>query len=207
MVKVKVCGMTNERDVREAVELKVWAVGFIFVKDSRRYIFPKKAKELIRLLTPEVLPVGVFVNEKKEAIKKIVNFCGLKAVQLHGDESPDFCLKMRQKKWRVIKAFRVGPDFRVQDTESYQVDWMMFDAFSKKIYGGTGKTFDWKLLRSIKNKRRLILSGGLNPENVSQAIRMVQPFAVDVSSGIERQPGVKCHRKMTEFFNNIRQQT
>ncbi len=202
MVRVKICGITNREDALKAAELGAWALGFIFTKKSPRYISPFKAKKIIEALPPFVTPVGVFVNQSEGAIKDIMNFCGISTIQLHGDESPQMCGRLG-KKYKVIKAFRVKEDFNISGLGEYPVAAYLMDTFAEDSFGGSGKTFNWDILKGRTLPKPVILSGGLNPENVAAAVEALHPFAVDVSSGVEKEPGKKDFGKMEEFFSGI----
>ncbi len=200
-VKVKVCGMTNLNDVQVAVEAGTDAVGFIFYKKSPRFVNVKTVREIVSELPPFVNAVGVFVNETADQINKIADRCNLDRVQLHGDESPTFCKKIRR---RVIKAFRVKDVQSLKRLSDYSVSSFLLDTFSEEQQGGTGKVFDWNLVHPAKKYGSVILAGGLTPSNVRQAIQRVQPYGVDVCSGVEIQPGIKDHDKMRTFLKNVK---
>ena len=200
-VKVKICGMTNLKDVKVAVDGGVDAVGFIFYKKSPRSVTMQAVREIVLELPPFVDSVGVFVNETAEQINKISDHCKLDRVQLHGDESPAFCKKIRR---RVIKVIRVKDIQSLKKLSDYPVSSFLLDTFSEDQYGGTGKVFDWNLAYSAKKYGPIILAGGLTPNNVRQAIQRIQPYGVDVCSGVESQPGIKDHKKMQAFLKNIK---
>ena len=200
-VKVKICGMTNLKDVKVAVDGGVDAVGFIFYKKSPRLVTMQAVREIVLELPPFVDSVGVFVNETAEQINKISDHCKLDRVQLHGDESPAFCKKIRR---RVIKAIRVKDIQSLKKLSDYPVSSFLLDTFSEDQYGGTGKVFDWNLAYSAKKYGPIILAGGLTPINVRQAIQRIQPYGVDVCSGVESQPGIKDHKKMKAFLKNVK---
>ena len=200
-VKVKICGMTNLKDVKVAVDGGVDAVGFIFYKKSPRSVTMQAVREIVLELPPFVDSVGVFVNETAEQINKISDHCKLDRVQLHGDESPAFCKKIRR---RVIKAIRVKDIQSLKKLSDYPVSSFLLDTFSEDQYGGTGKVFDWNLAYSAKKYGPIILAGGLTPINVRQAIQRIQPYGVDVCSGVESQPGIKDHKKMQAFLKNVK---
>lgn len=200
-VKVKICGMTNLKDVKVAVDGGVDAVGFIFYKKSPRSVTMQAVREIVLELPPFVDSVGVFVNETAEQINKIADHCKLDRVQLHGDESPAFCKKIRR---RVIKAIRVKDIQSLKKLSDYPVSSFLLDTFSEDQYGGTGKVFDWNLAYSAKKYGPIILAGGLTPINVRQAIQRIQPYGVDVCSGVESQPGIKDHKKMKAFLKNVK---
>jgi len=200
-VKVKICGMTNLKDVKIAVDGGVDAVGFIFYKKSPRSVTMQAVREIVLELPPFVDSVGVFVNETAEQINKIADHCKLDRVQLHGDESPAFCKKIRR---RVIKAIRVKDIQSLKKLSDYPVSSFLLDTFSEDQYGGTGKVFDWNLAYPAKKYGPIILAGGLTPINVHQAIQRIQPYGVDVCSGVESQPGIKDHKKMKAFLKNVK---
>jgi phosphoribosylanthranilate isomerase len=200
-VKVKVCGMTNLKDAMVAVEEGADAVGFIFYKKSPRSVTMKTVREIILELPPFVDTVGVFVDETAEQINKIADSCNLDIIQLHGDESPTFCKRIRR---RVIKAFRVKDMQSVKKLSSFQVSGFLLDTFSKDLHGGTGKVFDWNLALPAKKFGPVIMAGGLTPNNVQQAIRQVRPYGVDVCSGVESAPGIKDHKKIKAFLKNAK---
>ena len=200
-VKVKICGMTNLKDVKVAVDGGVDAVGFIFYKKSPRSVTMQAVREIVLELPPFVDSVGVFVNETAEQINKIADHCKLDRVQLHGDESPAFCKKIRR---RVIKAIRVKDIQSLKKLSDYPVSSFLLDTFSEDQYGGTGKVFDWNLAYPAKKYGPIILAGGLTPINVRQAIQRIKPYGVDVCSGVESQPGIKDHNKMKAFLKNVK---
>jgi len=200
-VRVKVCGTTRLKDALLAVECGADAIGFIFYKKSPRCVTLKTAKEICSKLPPFVHRVGVFVNETAENVNRIADRCGLDAVQLHGDESPAFCNKIRH---RVIKAIRVQNAGSLKGLSKYTVDGFLLDAFKDDQWGGTGKVFDWDLARRVKKHGPIIIAGGLNPRNVKEAIRQVQPYGVDVSSGVEQSPGKKDPKKLKAFLKTVR---
>ncbi len=202
MVKIKVCGITSKEDALRATELGAWALGFIFYKKSPRYVAPKTAKKIIALLPKDVVPIGVFVDAPVQEVRDIATLCGLKAIQFHGSETPDFCLLF--KDFLTIKAIRVKAQADIGNAARYQTDFLLFDTFQKSSLGGTGKVFDWSLLQgSVIPKRKIILSGGLNPENIAQAVGLKGIYAFDVASGVEKRPGKKCKRLLKAFFDKI----
>jgi len=201
-MKVKICGITNQQDASAAVGLGVDALGFIFAK-SPRTIEPERARAIIGALPPFVMSVGVFVNEDPEKIREIVAFCGLDMIQFHGDEPPEVCRAFMP---RAIKAFRLKNESSLEQIKPYlgKVRALLFDTFSKDKRGGTGKTFDWGL--AIKGKELgvpVILSGGLGPSNINEAVSTVRPYAVDVNSGVEESPGKKDHNLMKKLMDNV----
>jgi phosphoribosylanthranilate isomerase len=203
MTRIKVCGITNLRDALMALELGVDAIGFVFAK-SPRQIGPLEASKITRRLPPFITKVGVFVNEKESTIKKIAMDCLLDVLQFHADESPTYCKKFI-KQWKLIKAFRIKEKNDLKKISKYETDAYLLDSFVEKIYGGTGMTFNWGLsLLAKKLGKPIILSGGLRPETVADAIRMVRPYAVDVSTGIESKPGKKSYKLMKNFIEKVR---
>ncbi len=195
--RVKVCGTTRLKDALLAVECGADAIGFIFYKKSPRYVSAKVAGEICSKLPPFVHRVGVFVNEAADKINRIVDRCGLDAVQLHGDESPAFCKKI---KCRVIKVVRVKDTSSLKEMSRYSVDAFLLDTYKENQWGGTGNVFDWKLAARAKKYGPVILAGGLNPRNVKEAIQKVRPYGVDVSSGVEQSPGKKDPKKVKAFL-------
>ena len=171
-----------------AVEAGADALGFVFFQGSSRYISPDEAADVIRRLPPFVQTVGLFVNEEAATVNLLADRCGLDVVQLHGDESPDYCAEIRR---RIIKAFRVKDSASLDTLPQYRVAACLLDTWSPAAYGGTGTTFNWDIAARAAASQRIILAGGLTPENVAAAIDAVSPYAVDVSSGVESAPGKK----------------
>ena len=202
MIKIKICGITNAEDALGAVELGADALGFIFHPPSRRYVTPEKAKGIINQLPPFVFKIGVFVDEEPETILKAVNECRLDGIQLHGRESPEFCAKFRR---RVIKGLRPQREEEVTKIADYKVDALLLDSYHPDMEGGTGTTFDWELAVAAKMfGMPVILSGGLNPENVADAVRLVKPYGIDVASGVETFQGKKDLDKVRDFIEQAR---
>lgn len=195
--RVKICGITNLEDALKASELGADALGFIFYKKSPRSISPRTAGLIIRELPPFVVPVGVFVDEEPGKVLSIAAETGISTVQLHGSESPEYCERLGLK---VIKAIRIKERSDIMRLRAYNVSAYLLDTFREGVPGGTGETFDWDIAIEAKALGRVILSGGLNPENVREAISKVEPYAVDASSGLEEKPGKKDHLKLTKFM-------
>jgi phosphoribosylanthranilate isomerase len=197
-VRIKICGITNKEDALAATHLGADALGFIFAASPRK-ISVERAREIIKALPPFVKTVGVFVDEDPERVSSIAAMCGLDILQLHGSESVDYCSSFDR---RVIKAVRLQSRDDLDNLSQYVsvVDTLLLDTYLPNRLGGTGITFDWKLAIEARRYGRIILAGGLNPENVAAAISMVKPYAVDASSGLERSPGVKDHEKMAQFM-------
>lgn len=198
MTRVKVCGITNSEDALCAVRLGASALGFVFYEKSPRFVAPEEAGEIIRKIPPFVTKVGVFVNAGADYLRKARDIAGFDVYQFHGDESPEFCATFGED---YIKAIRVKDADSLEAVNLYATDAFLFDTYSPDAYGGTGENFSWDVLsgRQLGDKF-VILSGGLNPDNVCDAIRAVGPYAVDVSSGVESSPGVKDHLKLERFM-------
>jgi phosphoribosylanthranilate isomerase len=199
-VRVKICGITNLSDALTAAELGAAALGFIFVRSSRRWIDPTVARNIIRELPASVTPVGVFADAPREYVSSVIGETGLRAVQLHGDESPDDLLDLPVP---VIKSFRVDGQFEMNRMERYAAAAFLLDTGGMGALGGTGKTFDWNIAAEAATRGRIILAGGLHPGNISEAIERVGPYAVDINSGVEATPGIKDHMKLMQLFDNI----
>lgn len=204
MVRVKVCGITNELDATRAARFGAAAIGFIFYKKSPRFVSPFKARKIIETLPPFITTVGVFVNQPFGAVKDIVDHCSLGAVQLHGDEDAHFCKRLQRGKTKVIKVIRVADTIDINMLKEYKPDAFLFDTADDKHYGGTGKIFNWQLLHEVKSLNvPIILSGGLNHQNVIEPVNALKPYAVDVNSSIEDAPGKKNDKKMKEFIDVV----
>ena len=197
MLRVKICGITNLDDALRAVDAGADALGFIFYPESPRYVRPATARSIIRQLPPFTASVGVFVNEARDAIRSITHECRLSLVQLHGDESPSDCLALDRP---VVKAIRLRTRDDIASMRSYAVKGFVLDAYIDGTWGGTGEMIDWGLAREASRHDCTILAGGLTPENVGQAVAEVQPFGVDVSSGVEVAPGKKDSDKVHKFI-------
>ena len=202
MTEVKICGITNIKDAVAASECGATAVGFIFYPPSPRYVKPADTKKIIVSLPDELVKVGVFVNEKPTEIERIMELCSLDMIQLHGDESPEYCNRFPTD--ITIKAFDLKNNDDVCRALNYNVAAILADSRHAGLYGGTGKTSNWELARCIKDKRPLILSGGLNAENITEAVKIIAPVALDINSGVEASPGIKDHRKLRQIFEVIR---
>ncbi len=202
MIKVKICGITNLDDAMAAVDAGADALGFIFYKESPRYIEPSKAGEIIKNLPPFVKTVGVFVNKKEPEIRRVIESTRIDILQLHGEELPGFCVLFNKP---VIKAIRVKERKSISCLANYNVSAFLLDSYNRKGYGGTGEGFDLDIAVEAKTYGRIILSGGLTPENVMGAIDKVMPYAVDVSSGVEASKGKKDHDKMRLFIERAKE--
>ena len=205
MTVVKICGITNLEDALVAVDAGADALGFNFYKRSPRYITPPHAREIIQQLPDSMLKVGVFVNEATpEIVRNIAEEAGLTALQLHGDESPDYSHELAARH-DVIKVFAVAHDFDINVIHRYDVTGIMLDTKHNTLRGGTGVTFDWSIAQEAsKTVSKLYLAGGLSPKNVADAVERVRPFAVDACSGLEIEPGKKDHKRVREFVHAVR---
>ena len=202
LTRVKVCGITNLEDAWTAIEAGTDALGFVFVPNTPRYIEPDHANTIMRQIPPLVTTIGLFVDVDGAHIQNVATNCRLDAIQLHGNEPPEFCHSLDL---RVIKAFRVKGNETLDILPKFQVDAYLLDAYVKGKLGGTGETFDWNLACHAKRYGQIILAGGLNPSNVSTAISQVKPYAVDVSSGVEVEPGRKDPEKVRDFIRTVRE--
>ena len=203
MTRIKICGITNKIDALAAVELSVDSLGFVFYKKSKRYVTPAKAEDIINELPPSIGKVGVFVDEKREDVIRIAEDAGLDILQFHGSETPEYCSSFKEK-YKVIKAFRLKTKDDLKDVNSFDTDYYLFDTYENGSAGGTGKRFDWAMLKDFEILRPMILSGGLDPENVERAIKEVAPYGLDVSSGVESAPGKKDIKLLKKFVENVR---
>ncbi len=200
MTWVKICGITNIEDGLKAASLGVDALGFIFAPSLRR-VEPDTTHKIIQALPTTLLKVGVFVDEDPEEVLRVAEYCGLNALQFHGKESPDYCQKFSLL---VIKAIQIKDLESLDDMERYPDTILLLDTYSPVKAGGTGNSFSWEIALKAKEKRDFILSGGLNQDNVGEAIKKMRPFGVDVCSGVETNPGKKDLLKMAEFVKEVR---
>jgi phosphoribosylanthranilate isomerase len=203
MTKVKICGITNLEDALLSAEFGADALGFNFYEQSPRCIAPEKAREIIRKLPPEILKIGVFVNESLERICEICEIAELDAIQLHGEETPEFAKELKAKtNLEIIKAFRVSAEFKPENVLRYKTDAILLDAYSPREHGGTGETFDWEIAKKVQEIfPKMYLAGGLSAENIGDAIEKVKPFAVDACSCLEREKGKKEKIKLNQFLS------
>ena len=202
MTRVKICGITRLEDAELAAELGAWAVGFILWPQSKRFIEPALAAGIERRVRRKVSTVGVFVNHTLDEVAAAVENIGLTHVQLHGDEGPSFCTAVAERTGaKVIKAVRIGSGADMRDLGRFHtVDFHLLDTAARGLRGGTGETWDWSLIDQRRLDNPVILSGGLSPDNVAEGIARVRPYAVDVSSGVEAEPGIKDPEKLHAFF-------
>jgi phosphoribosylanthranilate isomerase len=198
-MKIKICGITNLEDAKLSYDLGAHAIGFVFYENSKRYIRPEKAKEIISKLSPFIFKVGVFVNTSAKEINSIAKEIKLNLIQLHGDETPEILTDVDLP---VIKAFRVEDNFDYSILSKYKKCSFILDAFNENEYGGTGQRFNWRKIPS-ELKGKIILAGGISENNVEQIYKEVNPYAIDVSSSIEIVPGKKDHKKLKTLFQKI----
>jgi len=205
--RIKICGITNLQDARFVAGAMAEFVGFIFYEPSPRYIQPAEAGAIINWLEGP-RPVGVFVNEGIDQVNETAMQTGIELIQLHGNETPGYCELIEKP---VIKVIHIPEEARAEEivkkVEQYMpyVEHLMFDTKTEKLWGGTGRTFDWNLLKDITGDIPFFLSGGLHAGNVREACRLVQPYAVDLSSGVEKKPGKKDFSKLNRFFEEMRE--
>lgn len=200
-IRVKICGITRTEDALTATGLGASYLGFVFAPRSPRFIPPIQAAGIIAALPTEVIPVGVFVNLPRDHVLDVISATGIKIVQFHGFESPDYCASFGA--FPVIKAFRVRAPFGLDDVAPYHVDMVLLDAYHPSLDGGTGEVFDWGLAAPVAARARVMLAGGLTPDTIVRAVETVRPYAVDVSSGVELSPGVKDPSRLEEFFASL----
>lgn len=201
MVRVKICGITNSDDALAAAEHGVEMLGFVFAESPRR-ISLEQAVLIGNEIPSFVARVGVFVNEKADKVREIAEACALDALQFHGSETPEYCRQFGRK---AVKAFRIKDAAALDGLAEYGSGPFVLDTFVEGLAGGTGRTFDWNLVSRAARQGQIILSGGLNPNNVAEAIAKVKPYAVDVSSGVEAAPGIKDAKKLRAFMKAVRE--
>ena len=194
---VKICGITSINDAKTSINYGASAIGFIFYKKSPRYICSERLVKWIQKIPANIKKVGVFVNEDKDVVSSIVGKLGLDFIQLHGDESSAYCSEMILP---VIKVFRIDSVFDAKILNEYKVKAFLFDTYKDGTLGGTGKVFKWDLVASLKTEIAIILSGGLNIDNILEGINMVSPYAIDINSGVEISPGKKDEEKVRNIF-------
>jgi phosphoribosylanthranilate isomerase len=204
VTKVKICGITNLEDARAATDLGAWALGLIFFPDSPRRVELEQAAEIATALRRRVELAGVFVNAPLDEVLGVLESAPLSMLQFHGDEGPSYCEEARRRTGlKVMKAARVRDRAAVRALSSYRTDFHLLDAYVPGSWGGTGERFDWELATAHPGKPPLVLSGGLDPDNVAEAIAVAKPFAVDVASGVEAEPGRKDRDKLARFFTAV----
>lgn len=202
MLKVKICGITNIKDALTAIEYGADALGFVFYPGSPRAITPETAKPIIVSLPPFISTVGVFVNEDMANLQKTASYTGLDVIQLHGSEPPGYCVANN----KIIKAIRVKDFADLKPLQLYKtVSAFLLDTYSPDAIGGTGEVFNWEIAVEAKKFGRIILAGGLTPDNIEEAVKIVQPYGVDVSSGVEgSKKGIKDHEKLRLFIERAK---
>lgn len=198
--KIKICGLTNFNQALACAELGADWLGFNCWHGSSRYVNPGKIIEIINFLPKSVTTVGVFVNEPPDSVEKIMHLTGMDLVQFHGDETFDDIKKIKTP-W--FKAFRFKSEFKTEQIKFFGKETFLLDAYSKNYYGGSGKILDWDQASKLSSLGKLILAGGLNPGNISEAVKKVKPWGVDVCSGVEIEPGIKDMRKVATFVKNV----
>jgi phosphoribosylanthranilate isomerase len=204
VTRVKICGVSDPADARRVADLGAWALGMIFWPGSPRLCRIEVAEAIGSELARRLELVGVFVNATLDEVARTVDRCGLTMVQLHGDEGPAYCREVaRRTGAKVMKAARVRDAAQVHDLQRFSTDYHLLDAYSPRTPGGTGETFDWELARRHPRTPPVVLSGGLNPDNVGEAIDAARPFAVDVVSGTEAAPGRKDPAKIEAFVRAV----
>jgi phosphoribosylanthranilate isomerase len=202
-MKVKVCGITSYEDAVMALDQGVDALGFNFFTRSPRYMRPEDARSVIRRIPPFAITVGLFVNvDEPDQVSIAARIAGVQVLQLHGDETPQYCRALAD--WPLIKAVRVGENGIPSGLEEYPVQAFLLDARDDVLFGGTGKSFDWSVARDMQRIHPILLAGGLRPDNVREAIRIVAPYGLDVCSGVECAPGKKDAGKLRQFMDEVR---
>lgn len=205
--RVKICGITNLEDALCAAEEGASLLGYIFYPPSKRFVAPRNVQAITRALRaahPEVLHVGVFVDDEPENVAWTANLAGLDFVQLHGRETPEYCAELDLLGLRVIKAVGIGAEGAILDPAEYQVDYFLCDTHDEELKGGTGRRFDLSRIPAGIAPEKLFLAGGLNADNIAALLDQVQPYAVDVSSGVESGPGRKNHRAIRNFLQAVK---
>lgn len=201
-VKVKICGITNLEDAKAAIDAGADALGFMFFEQSARAVTVESVAAIVPELSPWVMRVGVFVDPQPELVFAAIQRCSLNLLQFHGNESPEFCAQFGVMS---MKAFRIKDATSLDALPSYSTDALLLDSYVAGKQGGTGEKFNWDLaIEAKKLNKPIFLAGGLTPENVADAVRKVEPFAVDVSSGVELSPGKKDHQKIRSFISAVR---
>ncbi len=203
MVKIKICGITNKKDAIAAAGLVPDMIGFVFYKQSKRYVEPRIVRDIVNELPPSLVKVGVFVDLEKDKVLEIAGECSLDMLQFHGDETPGYCAGF-EGSHKVMKAFRIKDRDSLKRINDYDTDFYLLDSYSSGEMGGTGQKFDWKMIETFEFLKPVILSGGLRPDNVYDAIERFSPYGVDVSSGVEASPGKKDVVLMKKFVESVR---
>jgi phosphoribosylanthranilate isomerase len=204
MTEIKICGMTNLEDAEQAAELGAWAIGLIHHPESPRLVDPAVAEQIGAALKRRCEVAGVFVNSSMDEVVDAADREQLTILQFHGDQGPSFCAEAaRRTGAKVMRAFRVETAQDVKAAEAFRTDFHLFDAHRRGVPGGTGERFDWELLAGRRSQIPMVMAGGLTPENVAEAIAVTHPYAVDVVSGVEAEPGRKDPAKVEAFFEAV----
>jgi len=203
MVKIKICGITNKDDALGAASLGADMLGFVFYKGSKRFVKPETARDIIDFIPASVAKVGVFVDQKNDEVLAIAEEAGLDILQFHGSESAGYCMYFSPR-FKVMKAFRIKDRMSFKGMNKYNTDYYLFDTHVEGSAGGTGKSFDWNLLKDIHILKSFFVSGGLNASNVGKAIREFTPYGVDASSSLEISPGKKDMGLVKKFIEEVR---
>ncbi|MCA9732609.1 MAG: phosphoribosylanthranilate isomerase [Deferribacteres bacterium] len=205
MLRIKVCGITRKSDAEKAVELGADALGFIFYPHSPRFIHPMDAWDIARKLPENITKVAVVVVPDPETVAFIKHDFNFDVLQIHGALTPEYLLCLRV--YSIVPALQVGDDFSIDQIVKLKTSTGAFllDTFKKGEYGGTGASFDWSQAYKAKQHARIILAGGLNPENINKAVETVKPYAVDLNSGVESSPGIKDHEKLQDIFHKLKE--
>jgi len=198
---LKICGITSLKDAEDCSRAGVNALGFNFYRKSRRYIPPSTAARIIRRLDSGVIPVGVFVNETRDEIVKTIHETGIRMIQLSGDERPMECTGYTQE---VIKAVRIRHRCDLEQVAAYGVNLVLLDGAPFGVFGGSGQLPDLEIARSLQKERRLVVAGGIGPENVATLLHQVHPYGIDVNSGVERSPGIKDREKVDRLCRIVK---
>ncbi|MDR4505616.1 MAG: phosphoribosylanthranilate isomerase [Candidatus Scalindua sp.] len=201
MTRIKICGITNFEDAKIAVDYGTDAIGFVFA-GSKRQVRKEKVKDIVQKLPPFVTLVGLFVNESAKNIEDICNYCRINTIQLHGNEQPGFLDSLKQ--FKIIKAFRIKNAEDIPQIQGYEANALLLDGYAENQMGGTGTTFDWRIAGKTETSLPIIIAGGLTHLNVSQAIRIANPYGVDVSSGVEIRPRKKDRQLVRKFIDAVR---
>jgi len=201
IVKVKICGITNYDDAAAAMDMGADLLGFNFFSKSPRFVTPEKAADIVNKLPAFIDTAGIFVNVSIDQIRETMDSCPLDWIQLHGEETPEFCRSLMSNSVKTMKAIRVKDQADVERADAFFTDAVLLDAFHPDKYGGTGAAFDWNVIGHIG--KRVFLAGGINPDNAAAAVDL-GVYGIDVCSGIEAEPGKKDHKKMKKLFDNIR---
>ena len=202
-MEIKICGITNMEDASFVATCGADAIGFIFYQKSPRYVAPEKVKKIIDTIPTEITKIGVFVNHDVAEVKQTIDYCALDLVQFHGDEPPAYCGQFPRS--HVIKTFAPRTEDDLSKIREYQVKAILVDAHDPVRYGGTGRQADWRLAAKVKATHPLILAGGLSMANIKEAAEQSSPHAVDISSGVEIEPGKKDHQKVKAIIDLVHQ--